>query len=112
MATVQVVDRERVRIADVHGDIDFAVAEKLGRILRGASQGCPCFVVCVEPTAFVDSAGVSLLIRLRRGFKGQFAVACAEHSQLRRILNITGLEQLLSPFNDVSSACASFANAA
>ena len=96
MAIVQVVDRKRVRIADVHGDIDFAVAEELGKTLRRVSQGCACFVVCVDPTAFVDSAGVSLLIRLRRGFKGQFAVACAEHSQLR----------------DVSSACASFANAA
>jgi anti-anti-sigma factor len=73
-------------------DIELGVADMLDRD-RGGD-----FVVDVSHVTFMDSAGINLLVRILHHTheRGGDAVLVNASPQLRRVLDITGLEDLFT----------------
>lgn len=94
----RVVDAPGIAILDLEGEIDVYTATPFREaVLRAIDEGSSCLVVDAIKVSFMDSTGLGVLIlgerRLRpRG--GTLALACT--ARLRRLLEITGLQEVFS----------------
>lgn len=89
-----------VAVLSVRGEIDLNTAPVLLEILLPAlERGSGRVVVDLSEVAFMDSAGVHLLLNTARRLKPQtrpLAIACREGTQVHRLLALLGLLDIVA----------------
>ncbi len=89
-----------VRVVSVQGELDLSTAPELDTQLEDAiSSGDASLLIDLSACEFIDSTGIALIVRawqrLDRGAEGDGkgrVVICSYNDQVRRVLEITGLE--------------------
>jgi anti-sigma B factor antagonist len=89
-----------VRVVAVRGELDLSTAPELEAPLEDAiAAGDASVVVDLSECEFIDSTGIALIVRawqrLDRAADGEGegrVVICSYNDQVRRVLEITGLE--------------------
>jgi len=86
-----------VRIVSVRGELDLSTAPDLEGPLEQALEGGEGSVLIdLSQCEFIDSTGIALIVRawqrLDGGESGRSLVMCSQNDQVRRVLEITGLE--------------------
>ncbi|HEX6456846.1 MAG TPA: STAS domain-containing protein [Solirubrobacterales bacterium] len=95
---VKVGDLEQgVRTISVRGELDLSTAPDLEDPLNQALEaGEGSVLVDLSECEFIDSTGIALIVRawqrLESGENGRALVICSQNDQVRRVLEITGLE--------------------
>lgn len=83
----------------VSGELDLASAPELEQELnRAASNGAQLIILDLRPLEFIDSTGLSLLIKAHQRAQAagrQFAIVRGS-SQVQRLLGLTGIEDRLT----------------
>ncbi len=98
-ATAALLD-DGVRVIAVSGELDLSTASDLERPLEDAVASADAAVLIdLSECEFIDSTGIALIVRawqrLDRGADGGGSgrvVICSDNEQVRRVLEITGLE--------------------
>ena len=100
-----------VTVLTIRGELDMNTAPDLERSLDAASaQESPAILIDLSECEFIDSTGVALIIRAwqkvdRDGGDGNGRlVLCCPNSQVRRLLDITGVESSISMHDSVEDA--------
>jgi anti-anti-sigma factor len=89
------------------GEIDLTNAEWLrDALLSALSAGASCLVVDLTATTFIDSAGVTALVRASRRASASDAVLrlSVAAPAVLRVLNLVGIDQLISVYPSVTTA--------
>lgn len=88
-------------VVRVFGEIDLAVRQQAGPLCQALSQRALPVVVDASDVTFVDSAGMSVLVRIARDAEAGGYSAVLEHApwMLKELLTITGVDRLL-PFGE------------
>lgn len=89
-----------IRVIAVRGELDLSTAPELERPLEEAiASGDASVLVDLSECEFIDSTGIALIVRtwqqLDQGANGGGTgrvVICSHNDQVRRVLEITGLE--------------------
>jgi anti-anti-sigma factor len=89
-----------IRVIEVRGELDLSTASELEGPLEDAiSSGDASVLIDLSECEFIDSTGIALIVRawqrLDRGANGAGGgrvVICSCNDQVRRVLEITGLE--------------------
>jgi len=89
-----------VRIVSVQGELDLSTAPELeARLDEIVSSGDASLLIDLSECEFIDSTGIALIVRawqqLDRSAGGEGigrVVICSSNDQVRRVLDITGLE--------------------
>ncbi len=89
-----------IRVVAVRGELDLSTAPDLEGPLEDAIEaGDASVIVDLSECEFIDSTGIALIVRawqqLDRGAEGGGqgrVVICSYNDQVRRVLEITGLE--------------------
>lgn len=86
-----------VRTISVRGELDLSTAPELEAPLNEALEsGEGSVLVDLSRCEFIDSTGIALIVRawqrLDSGEDGRTLVICSQNDQVRRVLEITGLE--------------------
>jgi anti-anti-sigma factor len=89
-----------VRVISVRGELDLSTAPELESPLEEAvSTGDASVLIDLTECEFIDSTGIALIVRawqrLDSGAEGEGSgrvVICSDNDQVRRVLEITGLE--------------------
>jgi anti-anti-sigma factor len=85
-----------VRTISVRGELDLSTAPALEGPLEEALGGEGSVLVDLSECEFIDSTGIALLVRawqrLESDGNGRGLVICSHSDQVRRVLEITGLE--------------------
>ena len=107
---VDAASHDGVHAVNVQGELDQATAPELRQILSQAleSDDGPVFVD-LSDCEFIDSTGLSLLIEVQRRLAEQdrgFAV-CSPRTEVRRLLELTGIDAAVSLFDSRDDAIAS-----
>jgi anti-sigma B factor antagonist len=95
---VTVGDLEQgVRTIFVRGELDLSTAPDLEAPLEEALEsGEGSVLIDLSQCEFIDSTGIALIVRawqrLDSGENGRALVICSHNDQVRRVLEITGLE--------------------
>jgi anti-anti-sigma factor len=94
---------EGIRLLEVEGELDLSTATQLEEPLEKAIES-PHATVLIDLTActFIDSTGIALIVRAWQrvdaaagnGGEGSL-VLCCQNEQVRRVLEVTGLEHSL-----------------
>jgi anti-anti-sigma factor len=103
-----------VRLLEVHGELDLSTATQLEGPLEEATQAADAAVLIdLAGCQFIDSTGIALIVRAWQridsaagnGGKGGL-VLCCQSEQVRRVLEVTGLEHSLRVFETREEAAA------
>lgn len=80
----------------VEGELDLSVAEELKERLDEAAGDDVEVLVCLERCDFIDSTGIAAIILARKlmASRGRHLVVCNPSGQVRRILAVTGLDDV------------------
>lgn len=95
---VKVGDLEQgVRTISVRGELDLSTAPELeGPLDRALESDEGSVLIDLSQCEFIDSTGIALIVRawqrLNSGENGRALVLCSQNDQVRRVLEITGLE--------------------
>jgi anti-anti-sigma factor len=95
---VKVGDLEQgVRTISVRGELDLSTAPELeGPLEETLESGEGSVLIDLTQCEFIDSTGIALIVRawqrLESGDNGRALVICSHNEQVRRVLEITGLE--------------------
>lgn len=95
---VEVKDREHgVRTIAVRGELDLSTAPELeGPLEQTLENGDGSVLIDLSNCEFIDSTGIALIVRawqrLDGDGTGRSLVICSDNEQVRRVLEITGLE--------------------
>jgi anti-anti-sigma factor len=95
---VKVGDLEHgVRTIFVRGELDLSTAPDLeGPLEQTLESGEGSVLIDLSQCEFIDSTGIALIVRawqrLEAGEDGRSLVLCSQNDQVRRVLEITGLE--------------------
>jgi anti-anti-sigma factor len=95
---VKVGDLEHgVRTVSVRGELDLSTAPELeGPLDEVLDGGGGSVLIDLSRCEFIDSTGIALIVRawqrLDGGGEGRSLVICSQNDQVRRVLEITGLE--------------------
>lgn len=86
-----------VRTIAVRGELDLSTAPDLETPLDEAlSEGEGSLLIDLSECEFIDSTGIALIVRtwqqLGSGENGRVLAICSRNEQVRRVLEITGLE--------------------
>lgn len=86
-----------VRTISVRGELDLSTAPDLESALEMAlDSGEGSLLIDLSQCEFIDSTGIALIVRawqrLDSGENGRALVICSHNEQVRRVLEITGLE--------------------
>jgi len=83
----------------VSGEIDLAVRQEAGPLCQALSERALPVVIDARDVTFVDSAGMSVLVRIARDAEAGGYPVVLEHApwMLKELLTITGIDRLL-PF--------------
>jgi anti-anti-sigma factor len=83
----------------VSGDVDLSTAPKLWNALEPAiEQGAPTLVLDISGVGFLDSSGVSVIVRALKllGETDRALVVRSPQLQARKVLEVTGLTGVLT----------------
>jgi len=103
-----------VRLLEVHGELDLSTATQLEGPLEEATESADAAVLIdLADCQFIDSTGIALIVRAWQridstagnGGKGGL-VLCCQNEQVRRVLEVTGLEHSLRVFETREQAVA------
>jgi anti-sigma B factor antagonist len=95
-----------VRLLEVHGELDLSTATQLEEPLQETVESPRATVVIdLAECTFIDSTGIAMIVRAWQrvdaaagnGGEGGL-VLCCQNEQVRRILEVTGLEHSLRVF--------------
>jgi stage II sporulation protein AA (anti-sigma F factor antagonist) len=95
---VKVGELERgVRTIWVRGELDLSTAPDLEKPLQEAlDRDDGSVLIDLSRCDFIDSTGIALIVRawqrLDSGGNGRALVLCSQNDQVRRVLEITGIE--------------------
>jgi anti-anti-sigma factor len=86
-----------VRTISVRGELDLSTAPDLeGPLEEALESGEGSVLIDLSQCEFIDSTGIALIVRawqrLNSGENGRALVICSQNGQVRRVLEITGLE--------------------
>jgi len=89
-----------IHVIAVRGELDLSTAPELeGALEEGIAGGADVVLVDLSECEFIDSTGIALIVRawqrLDRAADGDGegrVVICSQNDQVRRVLEITGLE--------------------
>lgn len=86
-----------VRTIAVRGELDLSTAPDLeGPLERALESGEGSVLIDLTECEFIDSTGIALIVRawqrLDGGEDARNLVLCSQNEQVRRVLEITGLE--------------------
>lgn len=86
-----------VRTISVRGELDLSTAPDLeGPLEETLDSGEGSVLIDLSQCEFIDSTGIALIVRawqrLESGENGRALVICSHNEQVRRVLEITGLE--------------------
>jgi anti-anti-sigma factor len=86
-----------VRTISVRGELDLSTAPELeGPLNQALESGEGSMLIDLSQCEFIDSTGIALIVRawqhIDRGENGRTLVLCSQNDQVRRVLEITGLE--------------------
>ena len=100
----------RTAVVTASGEVDLTNADGLREALLSAlDRGARGLVVDMTQTTFLDSAGVTALVRAsRRASAGNATLRLAVTAPaVLRVLNLVGIDQVISVYPGVSEAVAS-----
>ena len=105
---VTIAADDGVVVASLSGEIDLSnAAEITDALLGGVPNEALGLVIDLSEVSYIDSAGVRMLAELdhRLGWRAQaLRVVAPEESRSRRVLDIAGLERVLSLDTTVEAA--------
>lgn len=105
---VTIAADDGVVVASLSGEIDLSnAAEITDALLGGVPNEALGLVIDLSEVSYIDSAGVRMLAELdhRLGWRAQaLRVVAPEESRSRRVLEIAGLERVLSMDTTVAAA--------
>lgn len=85
-----------IRTIFVRGELDLSTAPDLEGPLGQALDSEGSLLIDLSQCEFIDSTGIALIVRawqrLDGGENGRSLVICSQNDQVRRVLEITGLE--------------------
>jgi anti-anti-sigma factor len=86
-----------IRAISVRGELDLSTAPQLeGPLDQALDGGKGSVLIDLSECEFIDSTGIALIVRawqrLDSGENGRALVLCSQNDQVRRVLEITGLE--------------------
>ena len=84
-----------IRVIAVRGELDLSTAPGLEEPLEQAvSPGDASILIDLSECEFIDSTGIALIVRAwqRLDGNGNRVVLCSANDQVRRVLEVTGLE--------------------
>ncbi|HEX5713336.1 MAG TPA: STAS domain-containing protein [Solirubrobacterales bacterium] len=86
-----------IRVIAVRGELDLSTAPGLERPLEQAvSPGDASVLIDLTECEFIDSTGIAMIVRawqrLDGNGSGHRVVICSNNDQVRRVLEVTGLE--------------------
>jgi len=86
-----------VRTISVRGELDLSTAPELeGPLQQALDSDEGAVLIDLSQCEFIDSTGIALIVRawqqLDSGENGRTLVICSQNDQVRRVLEITGLE--------------------
>jgi anti-sigma B factor antagonist len=99
----------QVAVVSLPAEIDVTNASAVADgLLTAVSQGAVLLIADMSKTAFCDSAGVSVLVRVFRQARaaGTTMRAVVNTPAVQRVLSITGVDRLLETFPSVSASLA------
>lgn len=81
----------------MRGELDLSTAPELeGPLEQALESGEESLLIDLSECEFIDSTGIALIVRawqrLDGGENGRALVICTQNDQVRRVLDITGLE--------------------
>lgn len=87
-----------VHIVSVRGELDLSTAVDLEGPLNSAlSEGDVSILVDLSQCEFIDSTGIALIVRAWQQLTGDGGggklVICSHNDQVRRVLDVSGLDQ-------------------
>lgn len=103
-----------VRLLEVRGELDLSTATQLeGPLDEATDSPAAAVVIDLAECQFIDSTGIALIVRAWQrvdsaagnGGKGGL-VLCCQNEQVRRVLEVTGLEHSLRVFQTRDEAVA------
>jgi anti-anti-sigma factor len=102
-------DRDGVRIVAIDGELDLSTAPQLEEMLEG--DGEAGLLIDLSGCEFIDSTGIGLIVRTWQRLdadrdesaRSRFAL-CGLSAQVRRLLQITGLESSIETYRDRDEA--------
>lgn len=88
-------------VVELFGEVDLAVRQNAGPLCQAVADRRLPVVIEAGRVSFVDSAGMSILVRLARDAEAGGYPAELRHApwMLRELMTITGIDRLL-PFAD------------
>jgi anti-sigma B factor antagonist len=105
--SLDAAERDNHIVLAVKGDVDAYTAPRLRELLiEFSNQPDPHIVVDLNETDFLDSTGIGVLVmgvKLVRSQQGDFKIAC-NRNQILKLLDISGISQLLPVFESVDAA--------
>ena len=103
-----------VRLLEVNGELDLSTASQLeGPLEEAVAAAAAAVLIDLADCTFIDSTGIALVVRAWQrvdaaagnGGKGGL-VLCCQNEQVRRVLEVTGLEHSLRVFATRDEAAA------
>jgi anti-sigma B factor antagonist len=103
-----------IHLLQVHGELDLSTATQLeGPLDEAVASEDAAVLIDLADCQFIDSTGIALIVRAWQrvdsaagnGGKGGL-VLCCQNEQVRRILEVTGLEHSLRVFPSRDEAAA------
>jgi anti-sigma B factor antagonist len=97
-----------VPVVAVPEEIDVTSATTLQSALEAVADGCPALVVDMTRTRFCDSAVLNVLVRVhkRARSEGGELLLAVPGTALRRVLAISGIDQVIPNFASLDEALA------
>jgi anti-anti-sigma factor len=101
-----------IRVIAVRGELDMSTAQTLQEPLDNAlASGAPALVIDLSACEFIDSTGIAMIVRAwqqlggeaSNGDSARFAL-CGLNDQVRRVLELTGLEASIATHPSRSEA--------
>ena len=97
---VQSLD-DGVRVVSITGELDQATADKLRGALREAIEGeSSAVLIDMSDCGFIDSTGLGVIVeawkdlQARNGESAALSICCPA-TEVRRLLEVTGLDQVI-----------------
>jgi anti-anti-sigma factor len=87
-----------IRVVAVRGELDLSTAPELeGPLEQAVGSGDTAVLIDLTECDFIDSTGIAMIVRAWQrldgdGGSGSRVVICSSNDQVRRVLEVTGLE--------------------
>ncbi|HEU5106266.1 MAG TPA: STAS domain-containing protein [Solirubrobacterales bacterium] len=104
-----------MRTISVRGELDLSTAPELeGPLEETLERGEGSILIDLSQCEFIDSTGIALIVRawqrLDSSENGRGLVICSHNEQVRRVLEITGLELSIPVHQTKDEALAAIAS--